>query len=251
MRPTTKHETPTMVFLHGVGLDHTMWAPVQAMLPDNAVYLDLPGHGTQPVLDETTSVQALADNIAARLPDGPIQLVGFSLGGLIAQRLAIDLPDKIVSVVAASTVCQRTDQERASVQQRLATARDDFALSTQRSLERWYPATANVPTELIEHTREVLEHNDVDSFLYAYAVFATADQELAAELDQLLQPLLAITGELDPGSTPEMSHRLVNAVPNGTLQIVATARHMVPHEFPQKFVEHLKAHFAIEEVANS
>ncbi|WP_022869755.1 alpha/beta fold hydrolase [Yaniella halotolerans] len=251
MRPTTKHETPTMVFLHGVGLDHTMWAPVQAMLPDNAVYLDLPGHGTQPALHETTSLQALADDIAARLPDGLIQLVGFSLGGLIAQRLAIDLPDKILSVVAASTVCQRTEKERSSVQERLATAQRDFALSIQRSLERWYPATANVPTEHIEHTRAVLESNDVESFLYAYEVFATADQELASELGELHQPLLAITGELDPGSTPEMSHRLVNAVPNGTLQIVATARHMLPHEFPQKFVEHLKAHFAIEEVANS
>lgn len=251
MRPTTKHVAPTMVFLHGVGLDHTMWAPVQAMLPENAVYLDLPGHGQQPALQEPTSLQVLADDIAARLPAGQIQLVGFSLGGLIAQRLAIDLPDKIVSVVAASTVCQRTAAEQAAVQERLATARHDFALSAQRSIERWYPATANVSGELIEHTRKVLEANNIDSFLYAYEVFATADQELALELDQLQQPLLAITGQRDPGSTPEMSHRLVNAVPNGTLQIVPAARHMLPHEFPYEFVKHLKAHFAIEEVANS
>src|SRR5699024_4232936 len=251
MRPTTKHTTPTMVFLHGVGLDHTMWAPVQAMLPDTAFYLDLPGHGTQPALQEPTSLQALADDIAARLPAGRIQLVGFSLGGLIAQRLALDLPDKIISVVAASKVCQRTDQERAAVQDRLATARNDFSLSTQRSVQRWYPTNTNVAPEVIEHTRMVLQNNTVDSFLYAYEIFATADQELAAELSQLQQPLLAITGELDPGSTPQMSRRLVNAVPNGTLQLIAAARHMLPHEFPHEFVQHLKAHFAIEEVANS
>lgn len=96
----------------------------------------------------------------------------------------------------------------------------------------------------------MLKSNDIDSFLYAYEVFATADGQLASELDQLSQPLLAMTGELDPGSTPDMSRRLVKAVPNGRLHVVPQARHMLPHEFPDEFVEQIKDHFALEEVAN-
>lgn len=239
---------PRIVFLHGVGLDRTMWDPVRDLLPDDAVYLDLPGHGAQPVLKARTSLQELADDVASRLPDGPIQLVGFSLGGLIAQRLAIDLPDKIISIVAASTVCQRSDEERAAVQQRLATAQQNFGQSTQRSLERWYPEGTGVPTELIEQTRNVLENNDHDSFVYAYEVFATADQELATQLQQIQQPVLAITGELDPGSTPDMSQRLIKAVPNGTMQIIPAARHMLPHDYPDEFIRHIKDHLSLEEV---
>ncbi|GAA4118710.1 alpha/beta fold hydrolase [Enteractinococcus coprophilus] len=240
-------ETPTLVFLHGVGLDRTMWENISDQLPESAVYLDLPGHGHQPVLREPTSLQTLADDIAARLPSGPIQLVGFSLGGLIAQRLAIDLPEKIVSVVAANSVCKRTTQERAAVLGRLATARADFLESTQRSIERWYPAGVNVPTELIQQTQAVLANNDRRSFLYAYEVFATADADLADDLVKLHQPLLAMTGELDPGSTPEMSQRLADLVPDGKIHIFSGARHMVPHEQPHEFIAQLEQHFALEE----
>lgn len=242
------HETPRVVLLHGVGLDQTMWDLVRDLLPDSAVYLDLPGHGDQPALRQATTLQKLADDIAARLPDGLIQLVGFSLGGLIAQRLAIDMPDKIVSVVAASTVCERTEEERAMVKTRLVTAQQDFGMSTQRSLERWYPTDTEVPAELVEHTRKVLESNDHESFVYAYEVFATADRQIAPELGSIRQPLLAITGELDPGSTPQMSQRLVDAVPNGTVQIIPGARHMLPHEAPTIFVQHIQDHFSLEEV---
>lgn len=245
------HKKPRIVLLHGVGLDHTMWDPVRDMLPDDTVYLDLPGHGAQPVLQAQTSLQKLANDIAMRLPDGAIHLVGFSLGGLIAQRLALDLPDKILSVVAASTVCQRSDEERAAVQTRLATAQHDLDKSTQRSLERWYPEGSRVATELIQQTRKVLEKNDHNSFVYAYEVFATADQELASQLHRIQQPLLAITGELDPGSTPEMSQRLAKAVPNGTLRIIPGARHMLPHEYPHEFIRHIKDHLSLEEVGKT
>src|SRR5699024_2827401 len=121
----------------------------------------------------------------------------------------------------------RTDEERRAVQSRLATARHDFGQSTQRSLERWYPGDSSVSGELVQQTRKVLESNDIDSFLYAYEVFASADREIAPELVRLQQPLLAMTGECDPGSTPDMNRRLVNAVPNGTLRVVPKARHML------------------------
>lgn len=238
-------ETPTIVFLHGVGLDQTMWDPVRHLLPGNTVFLDLPGHGDQPVLREQASLQSLADDVACRLPQGKVQLVGFSLGGLIAQRLAVDLPEKIISVVAASSVCQRTEDERSAVLGRLAMAQHDFGASIKRSIQRWYPDNAGVSSDLVAHTRNVLAANDVESFLHAYQVFATADRDIAPQLQDLRQPLLAITGALDPGSTPEMSQRLVNIVPNGTLQIIDGARHMLPHEYPDAFIKHIKDHFSL------
>src|SRR5699024_9520386 len=96
-------ETATIALLHAAVLDDTVWELVGHELPVSAVFLDLLGHGDQPTLHNETSLQELADDIASRLPNGLVQLVGFSLGGLIAQRLAIDLPHKITSVVAAST----------------------------------------------------------------------------------------------------------------------------------------------------
>ncbi|MBR7502557.1 aldehyde dehydrogenase family protein, partial [Mycobacterium tuberculosis] len=74
-----------VALLHGVGLDRTVWARVEALLGRRTMALDLPGHGAQPPLTAPTTLAEMAADVALRLPPGPIHLVGFSLGvvGLI------------------------------------------------------------------------------------------------------------------------------------------------------------------------
>ena len=64
-------------------------------------------------------------------------------------------------------------------------------------------------------------------------------QELAPELAAIDVPALAVTGERDPGSTPEMTHRLAAALPRCQAVIVPGARHMLPVERPHDLVDHL------------
>ena len=47
--------------------------------------------------------------------------------------------------------------------------------------------------------------NDMTSYLNCYRVFATGDAEIGPELPRITMPALAVTGELDLGSTPEMT----------------------------------------------
>jgi pimeloyl-ACP methyl ester carboxylesterase len=49
-------------------------------------------------------------------------------------------------------------------------------------------------------------------------------------------PTLAMTGELDPGSTPAMSHALANAVPGGQAVVLAGLHHLPPIEAPGAFL---------------
>jgi pimeloyl-ACP methyl ester carboxylesterase len=222
--------TTPVVLLHGVGLDHTMWEPFQTQIGRATIALDLPGHGAQPPLREPQTLADLAEDILRRLPRGAVHLVGFSLGALIAQHIARFHPERIATISCVSTVCCRTPAEAAAVSSRLATAATDFPASIAASLLRWYPANAGVPNAVIEATEQVLLTNDHTSYLHAYAVFAEADQQIAPELGRITAPTLAITGELDTGSTPEMSRRLADAVPNARVIIVPGARHMLPVE---------------------
>ncbi|WP_405218574.1 alpha/beta fold hydrolase [Agrococcus sp. Ld7] len=224
-----------IVLLHGVGLDRSMWDAVRTLLARgpvgaNVVALDLPGHGAQPPLPAPQSLADLADDVLARLPDGAVHLVGFSLGALIAQHIACFHPERVVALTCVSSVCQRTPAEAAAVEARLESARDDFAASAAASIERWFPAGSAVPAATIAATERVLLANDVASYLHAYAVFARGDREIAPELDRIIAPTLAITGELDPGSTPDMSRRLTAAIPGAQAHIVPGARHMLPVE---------------------
>lgn len=245
----TSTKQPLVVLLHGVGLDRTMWKPLREQLAHQSVALDLPGHGLRPPLRSEQNLASLAADVLERLETRePVHLVGFSLGALVAQYLARFAPGRVLTLSAVNSVCRRTAEESTAVEERLATAGTNFSQGVDRAIERWFPAGETaVDAQLIEATRQTLAGNDVESYVHAYAVFARGDQEIADELDAIKQPTLAITGELDPGSTPEMSRRLVAAVPQGRLRIIPGARHMLPVENPLALAAELNSFFSDNE----
>lgn len=93
-------EKPTVLFVHGAGMDHSVWA-LQARYvahhDANAVAIDLPGHGRSegPTL---ASIEEMADWVAAVI-DGlatkQAVLVGHSMGALICLQAAAAHPDKV------------------------------------------------------------------------------------------------------------------------------------------------------------
>lgn len=223
---------PSLVLLHGVGLDHTMWELVAREL-DGAyavVAPDLPGHGAQPGVPPGITLADFADRVVERIPAGS-HVVGFSLGALVAQHVAVYYPHLVSTLTCVSSVCRRTADEQASVQARLHAARVDFAASAEASLTRWFDGT-DVTDDWVQKTRKTLLANDVDSFLSCYRIFATADADIGPDLHKIAAPTLAVTGGSDPGSTPEMTHRLAAALPQCTAEIFAGARHMLPLERP-------------------
>jgi pimeloyl-ACP methyl ester carboxylesterase len=232
---------PTLVFLHGVGLDHSVWDAVRDLLPVSVRVIapDLPGHGRRPAARDGVTLADLAAEVAAEIPTRS-HVVGFSLGGLIAQHLAVHRSELVASLTSVSSVCRRTPDERAAVLARLEAAESDFAGSVAASLGRWYDGT-RVPTEVVAHTREVLLANDPRSFVNCYRVFATADADVAADLAQINAPSMAMTGQRDPGSTPDMTRRLAAAIPNCRAVVVPGARHMLPVERPDELVRHLSS----------
>jgi pimeloyl-ACP methyl ester carboxylesterase len=228
---------PALVLLHGVGLDHTMWEPLSTMLPGeiDLVAPDLPGHGCRRPASAGVTLADLANGVADEIPTGS-HLVGFSLGALVAQHLARYRPELVATLTSVSSVCQRTPEERATVLDRLRAAENDFAASAAASLRRWYHGT-DVDAEQVRRTQATLLANDTGSFLHCYRVFATADAEIGEELNRITVPALAVTGENDPGSTPEMTRRLAAAMPNCRAVIVPGARHMLPVERSRELVD--------------
>ncbi|GAA2325408.1 alpha/beta hydrolase [Streptomyces cuspidosporus] len=230
---------PNLVLLHGVGLDHTMWEPATALLADRFTVIapDLPGHGSRPPAREGVTLRDLADGVAGDLPVGS-HVVGFSLGALVAQHLALHRPELVATLTSVSSVCRRTPEERASVLDRLRAAEADFAASAAASLERWYSGT-DVSPAWVARTESVLRANDVRSFLTCYRVFATADAELGPDLGAITVRALAVTGGDDPGSTPEMTYRLASALGDCRAVVIPRTRHMLPVERPEAFVSTL------------
>lgn len=240
----------SVMLLHGVGLDHQMWERCLPALGEHRVLLpDLRGHGQSPPAAPQVSLSDLADDVAGHL-DRPTHVVGFSLGALVAQRLAATDPTHVRSLTLVSSVADRSSAERVAVQQRLQRAATDFPASVAAAVERWFsPTWHRQDPELVQQIRDRLASTEMRSYLRCYRVFAEADLEVAPLLHSITAPTLIMTGEHDSGSTPAMAERLAAAIPSTrSVVIVAGARHLLPLERPDEVTNSLRA--LISEVDN-
>lgn len=94
---------PDLVLLHGWGLHSGVWAEIVPALARNfrVHALDLPGHGLS-ADSPVGSLDDAADAVAAQMPVRAA-VCGWSLGGLVAQRLAVRHAARVRSLVLVST----------------------------------------------------------------------------------------------------------------------------------------------------
>lgn len=99
------NSTP-LIALHGWGMNASVWQPLSAYLPENLEFrcLDLPGHGRTELLDNN-EFETAVEWLAAQF-EGRCHLLGWSMGGLLAQAFALKYPERVASLsLVASTPC--------------------------------------------------------------------------------------------------------------------------------------------------
>lgn len=241
--------TTPVVFVHGVGLDAAMWGAVIAQFPDDrpCIAINMAGHGDSPhaAADELSGyVDALEHDIAA-CTDSPIQLVGFSMGAMVVAAYALKRPENVVKLVLMNAIHQRDQAARQAVLERLSVAKENgLAVIADAAILRWFSAefTLNNP-DVIQTVWDRMISNDIDSYLSAYRLFATADEELAPRLRDIECPVLAATANGDANSTPAMSYAIANSVSDGRAIIWDGLAHGAPLEDPDRVATTLKEFF--------
>jgi pimeloyl-ACP methyl ester carboxylesterase len=232
---------PSVVLLHGVGLNQSIWAEqVRALATDfQVITYDLFGHGRSSLASANASLADWVDQLDSVVSDLEVQefaLVGFSFGGLIAQSYAAKHAHRIEKLVLMSTVYDRSEAQKASVLSRLEIVKREGPHATiPTALSRWFsPQFAESHPDVMDRYVEMLRENDATSFLSAYTCFATVDGDLVGVLANFTRPALIMTGELDTGSTPDMARNLAGMIPGAECSIIAGGRHMMPVEMPDE-----------------
>ncbi len=229
-------DRPTLVFLHGVLMDHRSWDRQVADLARDhrIVRLDMLGHGRCPDQPGPRRLEDFVDQarevIGTACPGERPVLVGFSMGGLIAQAYAIQYSADLSGLVLMNAVYDRTPEEAASVAIRLATLEQDGIEAVVRAArERWFrPDEIAEQGDAIEEILGWMREGDAAAKTKAYRVFTSEDHKTAGRLGAIRCPALVMTGDGDKGSPPHMSEAMAAAIPNARLRILERQQHMMP-----------------------
>jgi 3-oxoadipate enol-lactonase len=179
----------------------------------------------------------LADDAAALLRAlglAPAQVVGLSMGGMVAQYLAIRHPDLVRSLVLLGTACTLPDEARKQMVARGEIARQDGMCAVLgATLERWFTPAA-LTTELAKRCEKQLLENDVESWAACWRAISRLDT--LPLLNRIKVPTLVMTGDRDLSTPPAAAKMIADNIPGAVLTIVEGAPHMGPFEFPGTYL---------------
>lgn len=214
----------TLVFCGSLGSTAAMWEPQRELAPD--LMFELPGHGAAPLLDNVT-IDALAERVLAQV-DGPFSLVGLSLGGTIAMRVAAIAPERVEALVLACTAT--TFGDPAQWRDRAQTVRNEGLLAiVDAVLARWFtPHYGDV-------TRWREMFLSIDPRGYASCCEALAGWNGSADLARIEAPTLVIAGSEDPTAPPPEAYAIAALVRDARVSVIDDAAHLANVEQPEIF----------------
>ena len=224
------NSTP-LVFIHGVGLNQNMWQPQLKYFKEKTILTyDLLGHGKTPFNNQNLTIDDLRSqlfNLLNNLNIDKINLIGFSIGSLIAIEFAATHQEYLNSLTLIATTYKRTEEERQKVVDRLNLAKQNKPLS-KLAMKRWFTDKyLEENPSLYQEFMKLLNKEGEDhlNFLKAYDLFANHKDDIE-KIKKIKTKTLIIAGSDDPGSTPKMSKELKNDMANSKFIEIKNAKHL-------------------------
>lgn len=226
---------PTLVLVHGVMVDHRMWAPQVRALSSNyrVCCIDMLGHGDAP---DPLGARTLGDfvvqldEVIDKLTDKGLPVLGgFSMGGLVAQAYAIKHSEKLSGLILMNCVHNRTPDQTKTV---IARYEDNLKYGAENAVmsgaTRWFtPDEQKTHASEIEDALNWIRDGDFAAKCKAHRVFATSDKEVNGKLSAVSCPALVMTGDRDKGSTPEMAIDMAGQISDSVLRVLDGQHHMM------------------------
>ena len=242
-----KAGAPLLALIHGLGLNQSVWDAFTTELETDFRVLsyDLYGHGDSAAAPAKPDVTLYAEQLLGLLDEigaASCIAVGFSLGGMINRRFAIDHPDRVTALVILNSPHERGAEAQALVEQRaLDSAAGGPGATLDATIERWFTQMYrdNHP-DAIERVRGWVLANDTTQYALAREVLAFGVVELIRPEPPLDLPTLVMTCENDSGSTPAMSQAIASEIDGAEVIIVPRLKHMGLAENPGFFIQAIR-----------
>ena len=237
-----KAGAPVVVLIHGLGLCRHMWRDHIADFANDfqVVSYDLLGHGDSAAPTVPTDLSLYARQLCGLLDHLHIDkaaVVGFSIGGMINRRFALNYADRSSALAILNSPHDRSDEAQALVESRAAAVRSEGAMATmEAALERWFTDDYRSSNpDFMSTVRAWRRQVDAQSYAEAAWVLATGVKELTRPTASVNVPTIVITSENDSGSTPDMAFTIAGEIDQSEICIVPELKHLGLMERPQSF----------------
>lgn len=237
---------PAVVLANSLGSDLRIWDAVVAHLPEYRVLrYDKRGHGLSDTAAGAFGIDDHATDLAALLDlagIGQCAVIGLSVGGMIAQRLAVRFSERIAALVLVATAARigTTESWAARI---AAVEQGGLASVADAVVERW--VTADFRTHRADEFagwRNMLVRTPAAGYLATCA--ALRDTDLTADAPAIRAKTLCVAGEADASTPPDLVRATAALIPGGGFEVIAHAAHLPCLEQPEQLAALIRQHLA-------
>lgn len=227
---------PALVFSNSLGTDLRLWDQIIPMLPKSLriIRYDMRGHGLTDGTAAPYSMGTLVRDLEVLLDHLNVKncaLVGLSIGGMIAQGLAVKRLDLVRSLVLSNTAAKIGQPAMWDDRISAVKANGIEALATA-TMERWFTAEFRASPDHIAW-RNMMTRQNPEGFMGCCAAISGTD--FYTPTSGLRLPTLGISGSDDGSTPPDLVRETVDLIPGSEFALIRRAGHLPCVERPDEY----------------
>jgi pimeloyl-ACP methyl ester carboxylesterase len=245
---TVEGEGAPVLLIPGLGMSAATWAAAGGRLARSrrAIYADPRGSGESDTPDQPYTGSLVAADMTAVLDHAGVEqadVVGMSMGGMIAQHLALEQPERVRTLTLVSTYAA-TDEWTARVLDERRWLIDQGGLAAQFRLSIFFvfsPQAFREMPDFIHGLETRLAAHPPDERAYRRQLEFCRNHDTAVRLGALRMPTLVVVGSHDVLTSPALARELAELVPGARYEEIAGASHGMIWEHSGRIADLLSA----------
>lgn len=227
-----------IVFANSLGTDLRLWDKIVAGLPEGLkiIRYDMRGHGQSDIPEPPYSMGTLVKDAEALLDHLGVKdalFVGLSIGGMVAQGLAVKRLDLIRAMVLSNTAA-KIGQPSMWGERIEAVRQGGVKALSDAQLDRWFPKSFH-ESEEFPFWKDMLEGTDPQGYIGCSSAIAGTD--FYTPTSGLRLPAIAIAGSEDKSTPPDLVRETIDLIPGSKFHLIRKAGHLPCVDQPERYLE--------------